>query len=474
MSSTEVEELDTYESDLEVTNQSTEGLTSSSNLEDSVALSSFGIQRENYTLTYHDEIPISKIVISEPVKSGRKRTLRGLTKSVGELGVVTPIHVMRLESADVELDEDEEDDIPEYQLIKGTRRLFASVRNNMSTIPCIVWDFKDKDKGRKAALVLGLTLNRTGKRTWSEIWDLYNILEMESQIKPSTFESLFQLEAGDAMKLKDVMFSNYSEIKDELLANEKTLEQCYKTLQKLRKEEDQLDLEDQTGFSDTSEQAKDVIDESETPVTELSNDEVLEILEMGESFGKDVSHDDFSEMSGMFNSEPEYQTSKNRKPLDPVLKQKILARDEYTCLCCGTHGKAFVGCLVIHHVIPVHCFGDNPTSNPDAENNLIVLCDACHLVLHCIERDGRLPITEDEFNEYEYDEQLRIKNILHYARIAIVAGKRKGLTDEQRKKLSKSGTRHRMPGEGYKDNLNGYDLYKEQLEEIDSVKSDAS
>lgn len=442
-------------------------LATSLGMVESEALATYAIEKEHYTLNYVEAVPIKKITISEPVKKGRKMTVRGLTQSVSELGVLTPIHVMKLETAD--LDDDDDDDMPEYQLLKGTRRLYASVRNNLHTIPCIVWDFKNKDKGRQAALVLGLTLNRTQKRSWSEVWDLYGILEMQSQIKPSTFESLFQLEGGDAMKLKDVMFSEYPEIKDELLANEKTLDQCYKQLQKNRKEEDKLDMEDKLGLADSHEDGKEIVGNNNNDNVELSNDEVLDLLEMGDSFGNEVSHDDFSEMEGMFNTDqPEYQTSKNRKPLDPALKKKILDRDEYSCKCCGLHGPAFVGAMVVHHVIPVHCFGDKPTSDPDQEDNLVTLCDACHLVLHCIERDGRLPITQEQFEEYEYADQLRIKNILHYARIAIVAGKRKGLTDEQRKKLAR--TRHRMPGEGYKENLEGYALYEKELKELEAVK----
>ncbi|MGF2716745.1 HNH endonuclease, partial [Bacillus cereus] len=432
----------------------------------SETLSEMGIEKENYTLTYVNNVKLTKIAISEPVKKGRASTIVGLTKSVGELGVVTPIHLMKLETAD----EDDDSDMPCYQMIDGLRRVYSSVKNNLETIPAMIWDFRDKQKGRQAALILGLTLNRHQKRTWSEIWDLYNILEKQSQIKPNTFESLFQLEGGDAMKLKDVMFSGYQELVEELLADIKTLDQAYKQLQKLRKEENTLEIEDQTGFAESSDMAKDVVEGEEKPDVQLSNEEVLDILEMGESMGKGVGSDDFSEMDGMFKEEEPYQTSKDRKPLDPVLRQKILARDEYSCMCCSTHGPAFVGCLVVHHIIPVHCFGSNPTSNPDAENNLVTLCDACHLIVHIVERNSKLPLTEEQFNSYEYNEQLRIKNILHYGRIAILAGKQKGMTDEQRKKLAK--TRHRMPGEGFRENAEGYEAYQKQLEEIESIKQE--
>lgn len=463
MSDAVLEDLETTERETDSGSSISGDLTSNLGMMESEALSNLGVDKSNYTIEYNSEVKIRKIIISEPVKKGRTMTMRGLTKSVSELGVVTPIHVMRLESADLADDEDDED-VPEFQLIKGTRRLFASIKNGLETIPCIVWDFKDKDKGRKAALVLGLTLNRSQKRSWSEVWDLYGILEMQSQIKPATFESLFQLEGGDAMKLKDVMFSEYAEIKDDLLANEKSLDQCYKQLQKLRKDEDRLEIEDNTGFSDTNEEAKEVVDETEKTAEQLSNDEVMDLLEMGESFGKDVGSKDFSDMNGMFN-EPTVQKVGDRKPVDPVIKQQTFARDDYTCICCGTHGKAFLATLIFHHIVPVHAGG------PDTVENGLTLCDSCHIMLHVIEREGRLPITEDEFNKYEFVDQLRIKNILHYARIAIIAGKRKGLSQEDRKKFAKSGTRHRMPGEGYTENKNGYALFQQKLDEVDEAKT---
>ncbi|MEC2463796.1 HNH endonuclease [Bacillus cereus] len=427
----------------------------------SETLSELGIEKENYTLTYVNDVKLSKIAISEPVKKGRASTIVGLTKSVGELGVVTPIHLMKLESAD----EDEDSDMPCYQMIDGLRRVYSSVKNNLETIPAMIWDFRDKQKGRQAALILGLTLNRHQKRTWSEIWDLYNILELQTQIKPATFESLFQLDGGDAMKLKDVMFSEYIEIKEELINNEKTLDQCYKNLQKLRKEENTLEIEDQTGFAETSEMAKDVVEGEETPEVQLSNDEVLAILEMGQAIGTEVDPADFGAMGDMF-GEVTHQDVKNRKPIDPIIKQQTLARDDYRCRCCATGGKAFLSTLIYHHIVPVHAGG------PDSLDNGLTLCDSCHITLHVVERLGKLTITEEEFNEYEIQEQWRIKNILHYARIAILAGKQKGLTDEQRKKLAQSGTRHRMPGEGHAENQQGYALYEQKLQEADQMKEE--
>ena len=42
-----------------------------------------------------------------------------------------------------------------------------------------------------------------------------------------TLEYLLQLEPGDAMKLKDIMSCEYSDVKDELLSNKKTVSNGY-------------------------------------------------------------------------------------------------------------------------------------------------------------------------------------------------------------------------------------------------------
>lgn len=52
----------------------------------SETLSDMGIEKENYTLTYVNNIKLTKIAISEPMKKGRASTIVGLTKSIGELG----------------------------------------------------------------------------------------------------------------------------------------------------------------------------------------------------------------------------------------------------------------------------------------------------------------------------------------------------------------------------------------------------
>lgn len=396
---------------------------------------------------YPERIKISQIGFTEPIKRGRKQTMSGLTTSIKDIGVVTPIHVMLTE--DSNLSDDDSD--YKYLMLDGVRRVFGAMKNGIEEIDAIVWDFEDKERGMDLALVLSLVLNRVQRREWGEIWDLYQILELQSAITPGTLEYLLQLNGGDAMKLKDVMLGDYEEPKQMLLNNEKDLEACYKLLQKLRKEEDKLAKEDATGFSDTVEGADEV--SSNNIETEdggqLSDQDVLELLEMADDSDiDDVSDDDFDELNKGID---EHQVVGERHPLDPALKSAVLSRDNFKCRCCGFGGAAALGVLAVHHILPVH------TGGSDTIDNLTTLCLNHHILLHCAERNGgKLQMTKEEFDSYSEEEQTALKKCLKLAKVAVEADKRKNLSIEEVKKLTTDSIRHPMPGAGLKDNQKAY------------------
>lgn len=414
----------------------------------------FDFSKGSYTILPTIEVDINKIAYSTPMKDGRKETITGLTKSIRESGVLTPIDIILLPAPDEEMREMMEEEgevVPEYLLVSGLRRIFASLKNGIKTIPANIWDFKDKEQGQKACLELGLWLNRQQKHSWGEVWSLYQVLEEKSQIRPAMAEFLFQLEGGDAMKLKDVMLCEYPEIREELLAGTKTLEQSYKQLMKERKEEDELEMSDSKGLSDASDDTASIVDDN-GEVDPLDNSQVMELMEMLDKKDEHgVSDDDFNEL----NSEEDVmiQDVKNRTFVDPLVKKSTLYRDNFKCICCGTGGVAFLDVIVFHHIIPVHAGG------ADTVENGATLCDTCHLTLHVAERNGgRLPMSKEQFDEYSDEQQNRIKNILRLAKVAYKADKLKGYSREEINKLARAAASHRMPGENIKENLS---LYKE-------------
>jgi 5-methylcytosine-specific restriction protein A len=402
------------------------------------ALNLLHISSDKYTRR-KEVIKIKEIGFSEPIKKGRSQTMTGLTKSISEMGVMNPIHVMT-----TELSEDDDDDAFKYVLLDGLRRVFGAVKNNVGEIEAIIWDFHDKELGRQVALVLSLLLNRTQRRKWKEIWDLYTVLEMQTQITPGTLEYLLQLEPGDAMKLKDVMLCEYVDVQEMILHENKTLEQAYKQLQKLRKEEDALSKEDNMGIGDTMEEASEIANDE--PQSELLTDnDVVKLLELSDSMDEDdIDEADFEEMNAQ--GEVEHQKVGERHPVDPSIKQGTFQRDNYRCRCCNTGGVAFLGTLIYHHLVPVADGG------PDTVDNGLTLCDSCHQILHITQKNGgRINMTKGQFDEYSEDEQRRIKYILKFAKVAVEADKIRGRNKEEIMKDANASARHRMPGESMKE-----------------------
>jgi 5-methylcytosine-specific restriction protein A len=425
----------------EIPNTSSQGTSSQEGLAEMDSL--LNLSSSSYSLV-RETIKISEVGLSEPLKIGRSSTRIGLTKTIQELGVLSPIHVMTVES-----DEDDDDDDFKYVLIEGLRRLYGAVKAGKTEIEAVIWDFKDKELGRKIALPLGLVINRSEKRQWNEVWELYKILELQFSITPNSLEYLLQLESGDAMKLKDCMLCTYTEVQEELLSGKKSLEQCYKLLQKLRKEENRLAMEENIGLSDNIEDAQEVTSAKEERQEVLSDDEVNEILELGDS----VSNSDLDSMSfeDLDRSEEvrgvEHQKVGERHIVDPEIKQATFRRDNFKCQCCGVGGEAFLGTLIYHHKVPVSDGG------ADTVKNGLTLCDSCHITLHLFQQ-GKIVLTKELFESYEEKEQKRLKLIMKYANIAIEADKLRGKKREDVRKENK--IQHRMPGDGLKDIQQNY------------------
>lgn len=407
------------------------------------------IDSSSFTLkkgfVYFDDLSFT-----EPIKNARKETYLGLSKSVKELGIVNPIHVMVTEGYADYLDgvRDEEFNGYKYIVVDGFRRIYAGVKNGLPGCDAVIWEFEDKDLGSQLLTSLAMLLNKNQNHSWKEKWYLYQILEMQSSMSPGALEYLLQLESGDAMKLKDIMLSDYEEVKEELLSGKKNLTQCYNMLQKLRKEEDQLLIEDQMGISEV-EQAESIIDKADRGT--LSDEDVREILEMADNFDGDLSEDDFDEFMGNDIAD-DRQTVGDRHPLDPALRAAVLARDGYCCQVSGV-GKGLpadvaLAILNVHHLIPVHCGGT------DAIDNLITVSLDVHTLIHVIERRmGKLGMRKEDFDELPESTQEYLKGVMRIARIAVEANKRVGNTREKIKKETSDNMRFKMPGVVLKENM---------------------
>lgn len=381
-------------------------------------------------------IKIDDIVTSSFKKLSREKSLIGLSGVVGEWGVVTPIHVMSMEDEGM------------YMLFDGLRRTFAALRSGETEIPAMVWEFEDKQEGKEKANLLGLMINRSQKYANKELWDQMQVLEEVNGANPGLVEYLLQMQAGDAMKLKDVMLSDmeYSEIRNDFLEGLLTIEGAYKKLSNERKKEnrlakeDALVLEGSAGVSSIDDVAED---------QHLSVDAVKDILDLSNDIDIDDETLDSLNRSGEARGEgdePFVQDRKNGDSIDPDLRKSILVRDNFTCQCCGLGGEQRLATLAVHHIVEVSQGG------PDIDTNLVVVCINCHLLIHTYAW-GKIYVDLSSLNE---EEQKTFKKIFKYGNVIIEADKRIGRTREQSMKEGRSNVRHPFPGEGLKDNKEAF------------------
>lgn len=388
------------------------------------------LQIHSKVTTYSENLDVENIILPEFKKIGRENTIIGLTGVVGEWGILSPIHVMKLEDDD------------SYMLLSGLRRLFASIRNGEKNIPSIVLDFEDKEEGKEKANIISLMINRSQKFTPKELWEQMQVLEDVNGASPGLMEFLLQMQSGDAMKLKDVMLADddYSDIKHELMVGILTIESAYKKLTAARKKENRLQKEDGIVLEGAPVTVDDVSD-----TQQLSVDDVKDLLDMTDTDISEESLDDLNRSSEAL-GEPTVQDPKNRKPIDPAIKTAVLQRDDFKCRCCGVGGKQWLGILVYHHILPVFLGG------PDTEDNGLTLCSNCHVTLH-LYSFGKVSVNLDELDE---EEQLTFKNIFKYGNIIIEGMKRAKINKDEAYKADSGSRRHLYPGEGLKDNKEAF------------------
>lgn len=371
-------------------------------------------------ITFVPDLEIDDIIMSNVKKSSRSDTLIGLTEIISEWGVMSPIHVMTTEDGDM------------YQLLEGLRRLFGAIRSGLKTIPAMVWDFPDKQEGKDISNLLSLMLNRSQHFTPAEMWYYMQVLETANEAGPGLIEHLLQMNAGDAMKLKDVMLSDasYEEIRQDLLASNLTIDAAYKKLCNARKKEDKLAKEDQMALKGTA--------DGEEERQHLSVEEVRELLDMGAADVSDTPLEELN-MADEALGGPHYQTTDNREPVDKAIKQATLMRDKFRCRCCGKGGhEGWLGVLVYHHAIPVYCDG------PDTVENGLTLCQDCHITLHNYAW-GHLHVRVDELSPAE---KKVFTNIFRYGNLIIKAQQKLKIDPSRIKAENQRSARHMRPGEG--------------------------
>ena len=417
---------------------------------------------------YPAEVLVDELVLNEFKKESRIETRIGLDTSIQQWKVLTPIHVMKLEDK-------------AYMVLDGLRRLHGVVRNGIEKVPCIVWDFEDKIAGKRLFNILALMLNHTEAYTVTEQWGMYQRLEEVNNATPALIEYLLGLQAGQAMKLKDIMLceEDYAEVKDRLIEGKTDIDGAYRKLCNLRKKEQRLDKEDKMAAVDsgtdnevdvskklTAEEADakleigksyehsdmeigepeiDIPEDVEIEETELEDTEVQDLLDQADAIKSDAEADaDVSVDSLMdidktseLRQQSVYQKVGQRHPIDKELRLGTFMRDGFKCRCCGLGGnEAYLAVLAFHHAIPVFAGG------PDTKENGLTLCVNCHILLHTY-LQGKLAL--DMATIKDSIEVQKFKRIMEFGNIALEACKKGHISKTKMQKAMESETKHPRP-----------------------------
>lgn len=416
---------------------------------------------------------LGDIVLLEYVKNSRKETYMGLTQSISEWSQLHPITVAET-AAYARFKEVNPEGVftgRKYILIDGLRRVYSMTAMKYDQAQANILSFEHPEKVASVVPLLRSLYNKVERMSWSELWGYLKVLDESYTLAPNIEEYLLGLDGGDIMKFKDIMANQdkYPEIVDNLFSKKKTLDQSYSALNKARKEEDKLRMEDQSGIG-SIEEAKDIMEDDQGSQQGLSEDEVKDVLEMSSS---DMSDDDFAgEDAGADLAQSDFgaQDVHDRHILPPEVKQACLRRDNFTCVVCGVGGAPFIGTLVQHHPVPVYAGGRDIIASPvfiedesgnlklNPENNLVTLCDTDHLALHSIvfRLGGKVPMTKAEYDSYSPEMKERLRKLKLLIDIQNKCDEKLGKNRKVVKLAAKKSLTHRKPWEGVEEAAAAY------------------
>lgn len=423
----DVATIDMVASEDEATKDTRSALNSSDSIEAAIHEMSGGFEIHS-GMVY---IP-GDVVLLEYVKNSRKETHMGLTQSIKEEGQLQPITVVET-AAYAKFKEMNPEGVftgRKYILVDGLRRMYSMVALRYEQAQANILTFEHPEKAASVIPLLRCLYNKAERMSWPELWGYLKILDESYTLAPNIEEYLLGLDGGDIMKLKDIMANQdkYPDIVDNLFSKKKTLDQSYSALNKARKEEDKLRMEDQSGIS-SIEEAKDIMEDDQggQQGDKLSEDDVRNILEMASD---SLSDDDFAGKDAGFDmamTKDDYgaQDVHARHPLDPAVKQAVFRRDNFTCCVCGLSGTPFLSALVVHHIRPVLANGGDNFASPvfierengdlglNPDNNLITLCETDHITAHAIQFQlgGKIPMTREEYEGYSEEKKEHVRRL---------------------------------------------------------------
>lgn len=387
-----------------------------------------------------------------------------LTSSIRSTGLLNPIVVAPSVTEGV------------YAIIDGYRRILACSKVGIKEIPAIV----NRKITTKEIAVVEALYNHKKPYTMQEIVDYIEYLEKEKGITdPPTVEYLLDLNNGDYSKLKDILSDNDEEIVSKLLEGQLTIGEAFKRLEKRRSKEtrEEKDIKkagkvynegggtEESALNNSGEMAESGEESEEDTGSRLTADQIAALAVDPSKIDSEIEDKSLDEMIAESDKtegfEPHQQKVGEREYLDPAIKKAVLARDKFTCQCCGIgkdDSESYVSVMDAHHIIPVF-LGGKDTSESGVTNidNIVTLCIICHKMVHEFSTgDLHLPRErkEEEVEEMSVEEreqykkeQTRFKKVVYFGDLIRKAMAQRGINRKEFKKQHPSNAiGRRKPG----------------------------
>lgn len=387
-----------------------------------------------------------------------------LTSSIRSTGLLNPIVVAPSVTEGV------------YVVIDGFRRILACSKVGIKEIPAII---NTKLTTQEVPVVEAL-YNHKKPYTMQEIVDYIEYLAKEKGITdPPTVEYLLDLNNGDYSKLKDILSDNDEEIVSKLLEGQLTIGEAFKRLEKRRSKEsrEEKDIKkagkvynegggtEESALNNSGEMADSGEESEEDKGSRLTADQIAALAVDPSKIDSEIEDKSLDEMIAESDKtegfEPHQQKVGEREYLDPAIKKAVLARDKFTCQCCGIgkdDSESYVSVMDAHHIIPVF-LGGKDTSESGVTNidNIVTLCIICHKMVHEFSTgDLHLPrerkadeVAEMSIEEREQykKEQTRFKKVVYFGDLIRKAMAQRGINRKEFKKQHPSNAiGRRKPG----------------------------
>ena len=394
-------------------------------------------------------VDIDKIAITQRIR--KMDSVEGLVQSIQSTGLLKPLVVAKTATDGL------------YVLLDGYRRILACARAGKTRVPCIVNNMVNTPE----IPILEAMYNHSKNYSIKEQVDYINYLEKEKGImNPAMIEYLLQMNSGDYTKLKDILNDNDDDIVTKLYDGVYDIATAFRKLEQRRKKETLEEKENKKAarvYDDEQQSGADQIQGSGEEATgdALTEDQISALAINAENLDEDIDDSSIDEMleedKNLEGFKPHKQKVGEREYVDPIIKKTVMARDKSTCQCCRRGGEQYVDILDYHHILPVFLGGE------DTPENGIMLCVACHRLVHLYSTDDLHidtalltgsydDLSDEDKAHYENeeifeDEKRRFKRIIKLGsniRKGIVA---KGMNKEQYKKEhSNNGIGRRKPG----------------------------